>query len=152
MDVSSRLNLLGKVSGFITMGSEAGGCATWSRRWCSMHDYQLSYWSYPSDEETMQPIGSIDLRYCVTSSILAADRVLCAKPRTLLLEVGRIKRMNDRDSLTMVCKHAVTIIRHYLSFDAVDEMQMWQMTLDSVVNSLRNWNLMRCHLYYKKQR
>ncbi|KAF5307457.1 hypothetical protein FQR65_LT06812 [Abscondita terminalis] len=113
INISSSIEFSDSYSGFLTIGSEAGGLATWNRRWCRLSGYLLECWNYPLEQEFGDCICSIDLRYCVMSYISRADRELCARPRTLLVETGRISDCKDENTLMVFKKSSYTITRHY---------------------------------------
>lgn len=151
--LSSQVEITGTCSGFLTVGSQTGSCASWSRRWCYLEGPKLYYWNYPTEQGHCEPIGIIDLSYSVTSSVSQVDRELCARPRTLLLETGRLSSPQDKDSLVMVlCNASYTITRHYLQADNYEEMVNWKKRLNSVVAALRNWNCMMCEIYFYKSK
>lgn len=87
--------------GFLTMFEDVSGFGAWHRRWCRLHDTQLSYWRYPDDEKTKAPIGSIDLKQCWTQKVQAVARDVCARQHTMELEIRRATVEGDRNSLVL---------------------------------------------------
>lgn len=96
------------------------------------------------------PLGEIDLTYCVSAWIGLAERELCARPKTLLLETARQPRPEDEESFTMHCTSNRTILRHFLSADTNIELKQWEIKLNSIVSCLRNWNCMQCQIQYSQ--
>ncbi|XP_031348646.1 anillin-like isoform X2 [Photinus pyralis] len=142
LQITSSIELSLTHKGFLTIGSEAGGLAVWNRRWCLLDGSVLKYWNYPQDSDFSEPVNTIDLSYCVISSISRANRELCARPRTLVIETGR---PSNSDATPY------TITRHYLSADSVEEMETWERLLNYVLSSLRNWNCMNFQLNCKSE-
>lgn len=50
ISLNARVRLLQECSGFLTIGSEIGGCAFWNRKWCRLDGFIFNYWNYPEDE------------------------------------------------------------------------------------------------------
>lgn len=92
--------------GFLTMFEDVSGFGAWHRRWCRLHNTQLSYWRYPDDEKTKAPIGTISLKECWTQKVQAVARDVCARQHTMELEIRRATEEGDRDSLVMQRKTA----------------------------------------------
>lgn len=57
------------------------------------------------------PIGTIDLRSCVTENVGLVSRDLCARLNTFLLETSRPAKSTDENSLDLVCMGDVTHVR-----------------------------------------
>lgn len=87
--------------GFLTMFEDVSGFGAWHRRWCRLHDTELSYWRYPDDEKTKAPIGTIDLKQCWTQKVAAVARDVCARQHTMELEIRRATEESDRNSLVL---------------------------------------------------
>lgn len=83
--MSCRVNQTAHHSGFVNYGYIPDGYAAWNRRWCVLDDHVLKFWNYPQ-QESEPPIMVIDLINCVMPKIEVADRVVCAKPKTLIIE------------------------------------------------------------------
>lgn len=134
--MACNIQFTGEYFGFLTIGTETGKSITWNREWCFFQGFVLKYWNYPSQQEFVEPIGIIDISYCIASSITQADRTLCARARTLLLE------------LEYMCKKTNThsIRNYYLSADNLEEMDDWKRRLNFALNSLRNWKQMSINL------
>ncbi|GLV43344.1 scraps [Carabus blaptoides fortunei] len=116
-------------AGFLTIGTESGGCTAWNRRWCVVDGPMLRFWNYPSDEDTCDPLQEVDLKNCANARIEIADRTLCARARTLLLET-----VTPEDK-------SCTIDKHFLSTDTGLEMKIWETKLNTIVSALRTWNV-----------
>lgn len=125
--------------GFLTMYEVVSGYGAWHRRWCLLKGEMLSYWKYPDHEKKEIPIGSIDLRTCVTENVGLVTRDLCARLNTFLLETSRPAKSTDADSLDMVCKGDVTHIRHLLSADTREERVDWCSQLNKALTVIRAW-------------
>lgn len=98
--------------GFLTMFEDVSGFGAWHRRWCRLHNTQLSYWRYPDDEKTKAPIGTISLKQCWTQKVQAVARDVCARQHTMELEIRRQTEEGDRDSLVLERKAAgYTVLR-----------------------------------------
>ncbi|KAJ8938510.1 hypothetical protein NQ318_005174 [Aromia moschata] len=80
----------------------------------------MRYWNYPS-EEVSNALETVDLRNCPEQRISAADRSICARPRTLMLPIGR--------------NNAVK--KYLLSADDCISLEEWDMELNDVLCSLR---------------
>lgn len=131
LDIRSEVNLDVRCSGFLNIGFKSGGCATWTRRWCSLFGSQLNYWNYPHEELERNPIGCFELSCCVTSYVTLADREICPRPRTLLLEIAE----NNENTHT--------IERYFLATDTTEELKVWENKINAVVIALRNWKCMK---------
>ena len=58
----------------------------------------LKFWDYPTEDPDVFPIMTLDLMNCFESEVNIVDRKLCAKPRTIMLEVLTDDPYNDSDS------------------------------------------------------
>ncbi|KAK3917217.1 Anillin [Frankliniella fusca] len=125
--------------GFLTMYEVVSGYGAWHRRWCLLKGEMLSYWKYPDHEKTEIPIGSIDLRSCITEHVGLVTRDLCARLNTFLLETSRPAKPTDEDSLDLVCKGDVTHVRHLLSADTREERVDWCNQLNKALTVIRAW-------------
>ncbi|XP_026272727.1 anillin isoform X2 [Frankliniella occidentalis] len=125
--------------GFLTMYEVVSGYGAWHRRWCLLKGEMLSYWKYPDHEKKEVPIGSIDLRSCITENVGLVTRDLCARLNTFLLETSRPAKSTDEDSLDLVCKGNVTHVRHLLSADTKEERVDWCTQLNKALTVIRAW-------------
>lgn len=89
------------------------------------------FWGCPSEEIVNLPKWSLDLRNCRSEKIDVADRSVCVRPRTILLETGVHEVQAD-----------VSVL-YFISADSVGEMETWKNTLNSVVGSLAGWKQMK---------
>lgn len=119
-------------AGFLTIGTESGGSTAWNRRWCVVDGPMLRFWNYPSEEDSCDSLHEIDLKKCANARIEIADRTLCARPRTLLLETMQNLKCEDK---------SCTIERHFLSTDTGSELKTWESKLNTIVSALRTWNV-----------
>lgn len=138
-NIQSSVNLDVQCSGFLNIGFKSGGCATWTRRWCSLSDSQLNYWNYPHEANECKPLGFFDLSCCVTSYVTLADREICPRPRTLLLEIAKFPENNENNLLTQT--HLIE--RYFLSTDTLEELKLWEKKINAIVIALRNWKCMK---------
>lgn len=116
------LRYISKHSGFLTIGEEATGNYTWNRKWCVLEGTIIKYWNYPIDEEFKAPIGVLDLKKSTTTTIKLAQRNICAKPRTFLIEFDANK--------------------FYFSADTSEDLKVWLNILDEITICLNGWNLL----------
>ncbi|XP_077504982.1 uncharacterized protein LOC144114855 isoform X2 [Amblyomma americanum] len=108
-----------ELRGFLSMFEEVGGFGAWHRRWCVLAENRLSYWRYPEDESSKEPVGRLELTQCTSPEARLASRDICARPHTLILHI------NGKDYL--------------LSADTKEERQNWCSNLTTVLKSLRTW-------------
>lgn len=108
-----------ELRGFLSMFEEVGGFGAWHRRWCVLAENRLSYWRYPEDEGSKEPVGRLELSQCTSPEARLASRDVCARPHTIVLHI------NGKD--------------HLLSADTREERQNWCSGLTSVLKSLRTW-------------
>ncbi|KAJ8674219.1 hypothetical protein QAD02_005481 [Eretmocerus hayati] len=141
LSLSCSLQLDVSHAGFLTHGDEAGGHAVWNRRWCVLRNDRLLFWNYPRDESSRPPLHQIELTNCVSHEIGLAERRLCPRPRTLLIETVRSRSAIDRDSIIVECRSTCTVVRNFLSCDTQQDLTEWQSKLNHVVSALREWNI-----------
>lgn len=108
-----------ELRGFLSMFEEVGGFGAWHRRWCVLAENKLSYWRYPEDETTKEPVGCLQLSRCTSPDARLVSRDVCARPHTLVL------RIDGQD--------------HLLSADSKEERERWCYSLTGVLRSLRIW-------------
>ncbi|XP_034230299.1 LOW QUALITY PROTEIN: anillin-like [Thrips palmi] len=125
--------------GFLTMYEVVSGYGAWHRRWCLLKGEMLSYWKYPDHEKKEIPIGSIDLRSCVTENVGLVSRDLCARLNTFLLETSRPAKPTDENSLDLICMGDVTHVRHLLSADTREERLDWCTQINKALAVIRAW-------------
>lgn len=123
-DVQSTLKINIKEQGFLTIGTDFRGTPVWNRRWCILDGSSLNYWNYPNEDNVAPPIGVLDLTKCTIDQIKIVDRDICARPRTLLLELK-----SDRAKK-----------RYLLSADSMSDLEEWQKQLNLVLSALKKWN------------
>lgn len=141
LDIACRLHFSMRHEGFLNHGDEAGGLASWNRRWCVLRGHTLKFWNYPREEETKEPLKVIELMDCVSDVVATVDRKICAKPRTLLIETKRSRQPGDRNSIIIECKSACTIVRNLLSYDSAPELDEWCRKINEVIAALEDWNV-----------
>lgn len=83
------------------------------------------------------PVEVLDLAKCATGLVNLAERSICARPRTLLLEIYK------ETGLYRI------VTKHFLSVDTMGEMKIWQQKLNAIVLSLRNWGETQIGCYNK---
>lgn len=127
--IESFVTIKEQYSGFLNVGTQTStNIVSWNRRWCSLFDTELRLWNDPV--ERGKPVETIDLRLCINSFISVVDRSMCARPKTLLLEINNANRR---------------IIRYFLNADSINDMKKWETVFNSVVSSLRLWHCMKCN-------
>ena len=142
LSIACRLHLSVTHEGFITHGDEAGGYARWNRRWCVLKGHTLMFWNYPREQEVKEPLMTIKLINCVSKKITTADRTICARPRTLLLEIMRNKNEEDKNNMVIEYQTPGTkIVRHFLFCDTLPDLMEWTAKLNHVIFALREWNV-----------
>lgn len=120
MDVKAHLE------GFLTVGDGSSEVIAWNRRWCVLNNTKIYFWNYPSDTESKEPVGTLDLSMSNQSSAITADRSICPKPRTLLIETKE--------------KNATKIKRMFLSADSTTDKKQWETMLNMVLAGQKLWN------------
>ncbi|CAH0550394.1 unnamed protein product [Brassicogethes aeneus] len=121
------LNLKYDFKGFLTIRKDDVK-ASWVRRWCSLKDDKLSFWSHPTEEVTMEPRGFLDLR-CSTGQAISSNLNICSRPRTLVLE------LQNSGEPTMKTTY-------FLAADNGEDFHEWQYRLNSTVRALKCWQQM----------
>lgn len=113
-------------SGFLNIGKETTGGIVWNHLWCSLEGKLVKCFTYPvaeADVEETAPVEVLDLSDCVMDVVRPVSREICARARTLLLEI-----MNDGH-----------VIHRFLSAPSPAEMQEWQNKLNFVLSTLKSW-------------
>ncbi|XP_076356894.1 anillin-like [Tachypleus tridentatus] len=105
---------------------------------------------FPQEEDMMtepispffakEPIGSLDLRHCVTPHVGLVSRDICARPHTFQLVIARPHEKGDRDTLITCIHKTVTSTKHLLSADTKEERIMWCTQLNEALSSIRRWD------------
>ncbi|XP_076339701.1 uncharacterized protein LOC143240700 isoform X9 [Tachypleus tridentatus] len=126
--------------GFLTMFEDVSGFGAWHRRWCVLQGNYVAYWKYPDDEKRKEPIGSIDLRQCVTSQVGLVPRDICARSHTFQLVTVRPQEKGDRDTLISRSHKTVTSTKHLLSADTKEERILWCTRLNEALGNIRRWD------------
>ncbi|XP_030831720.1 anillin isoform X2 [Strongylocentrotus purpuratus] len=125
--------------GFLTMFDDCSGMGMWHRRWCVLHGGNLSFWKYPGDEKKKPPIGTIDLKACITREVKLISRIHCARPNTFELQTSRPASKSDRDTLVSKHTNSYTITKHLLSADTKEDRVEWTTSLNKTLLELRLW-------------
>lgn len=128
-NIETQVKIEESFKGFLTIGIETRSTVIrWDRRFCLLDGRYLKYWNYPQEEENgVAPMEVLNLEKCTIGVVNVAERHICARPRTLLLEIY---------------KHTgiyTTILKRFLSADTIKEMKMWQTKINAIVSTLRNW-------------
>ncbi|XP_041455055.1 anillin-like isoform X1 [Lytechinus variegatus] len=125
--------------GFLTMFDDCSGLGMWHRRWCVLHGGNLSFWKYPGDEKKKPPIGTIDLKSCITREVKLISRIHCARPNTFELQTSRPSSKADRDTLVSKNTNSYTVTKHLLSADTKEDRVEWTTSLNKTLLELRLW-------------
>ncbi|XP_035476641.2 anillin isoform X3 [Scophthalmus maximus] len=131
--------------GFLTMFEDVSGFGAWHRRWCVLSGYYVSYWTYPDDEKSKNPIGRINLANCTSKRVEPANREFCARPNTFELITVRPQREDDKETLVSQCKNTMCVTKNWLSADTKDERNLWMKKLNQIVVDLRMWQPDACY-------
>lgn len=131
--------------GFLTMFDDVSGFGAWHRRWCVLLGNCISYWTYPDDEKSKNPLGRINLANCTSRKIDPANREFCARPHTFELITVRPQREGDRETLVSQCKNTLCVTKNWLSADTKDERNLWMQKLNRVLVDLRTWQPDACY-------
>ncbi|XP_063801854.1 anillin-like isoform X2 [Pseudophryne corroboree] len=126
-------------SGFLTMFEDVGGLGAWHRRWCLLSGNSLSFWAYPDQETSKEPLVRINLINCTSAKIEAAKRETCARAHTIELITMRPQREDDLDTLVTQCRNTLCFTKNWLSADTRDEKDLWMDCLNQVLLDLRTW-------------
>lgn len=128
-------------SGFLTVLEDVGGYTAWNRRWCNMKDNKILYWRYPDDEETKEPLGCIDLRFCTDQVVKVLARDKCARPHTFELNTKRTTQADDEANLVTTVEGRVTIKKHWVCADNKDDRVTWMEAVNKQLSDSRAWLL-----------
>ncbi|MEE6499628.1 hypothetical protein FKM82_003517 [Ascaphus truei] len=126
-------------SGFLTMFEDVSGLGSWHRRWSVLSVNCLSFWTYPDQESSKEPLGQINLANCTSAKIEVAKREDCARPYTLELVTMRPQREDDTDTLVTQCRNTLCFTKNWLSADTKEEGNQWMECLNQVLVDLRTW-------------
>ncbi|XP_069509931.1 anillin-like isoform X6 [Ambystoma mexicanum] len=126
-------------SGFLTMFDDVSGFGAWHRRWFVLTRNDLSYWTYPDQEKTKDPLGQINLFNCTSPLIEATSREFCARPNTLELITMRPQRVDDKETLVTQCRSTLCFTKNWLSADTKEERNEWMEKLNQALVDLRTW-------------
>ncbi|XP_069073400.1 anillin-like isoform X1 [Pleurodeles waltl] len=126
-------------SGFLTMFEDVSGFGAWHRRWCVLSGNYLSFWTYPDQEKTMDPLGQINLFNCTSPQIEAASWEFCARPNTLELITVRPQQEDDKETLVTQCRNTLCFTKTWLSADTKEERCKWMEHLNQALVNLRTW-------------
>ncbi|KAM5125167.1 anillin-like, partial [Mantella aurantiaca] len=126
-------------TGFLTMFEDVSGLGAWHRRWCVLCGNTLSFWAYPDQEASHEPLRRINLVNCSSARIEAATREMCARPHTLELVTMRPQQEDDRDTLVTQCRNTLCFTRIWLSSDTKEEKDGWMDRLNQLLLDLRTW-------------
>ncbi|XP_022237430.1 anillin-like [Limulus polyphemus] len=126
--------------GFLTMFQDVSGFGAWHRCWYVLQGNYMAYWKYPDDEKIKEPVGSLDLRHCVTPHVGLVSRDICARPHTFQLVIVRPHEKGDRDTLISRIHKTITSTKHLLSADTKEERILWCTRLNEALNSIRRWD------------
>jgi len=128
-------------SGFLTIQEDIGGYTAWNRRWCTMKESQILYWRYPDDEDTKDPLGCIDLRYCTDKSVALLSRDKCARPNTFELNLKRALKPGDESNLVKTVDGKYAFIKVWICTDNKDDRITWMESLNKQISDSMAWNM-----------
>ncbi|KAJ8252174.1 hypothetical protein COCON_G00214860 [Conger conger] len=114
-------------SGFLTMFESVSGFGAWHRRWFCLDGSRLSYWSYPGDEHSKTPEGSISL-LAGSDCVQLVSRNSCARPHTFEL-ASTVQQGSDN-----------MLNKRWLSADTREERQQWMEKLSQALLDLHTWS------------
>ncbi|XKL65877.1 hypothetical protein PGB90_009297 [Kerria lacca] len=118
--------------GFLTMYEMISGYGAWCRYWFYLNGDKLSYWKYPEQEFTQEPIGSFDLARCITEEIVVVGYDVVFRPQTFILQFS--------PSTYLLQFKGLTENRLLLSADNEEERITWCDHLNEVLKSVRSWS------------
>ncbi|XP_063217461.1 anillin-like isoform X2 [Bacillus rossius redtenbacheri] len=145
MRLSSELTLDVTERGFLNLYQDVSGLGSLLRRWFVLKGSRLSYWRYPEEEKSMEPLGYIDLNGCITDLIGLVPRSICTRANTFLLEIRRPTRPDDVDSLVMTVESSHTVVRYFLTADTKEERLQWCYQLNKALAMIRAWGALSSH-------
>ncbi|XP_072278485.1 anillin-like isoform X2 [Pyxicephalus adspersus] len=125
--------------GFLTIFEDVSGLGAWHRRWCVLSGNTLSFWAYPDQEASKDPLGRINLVNCTSARIEAVKREVCARPHTLELITMRPQQEDDKETLVTQCRNTLCFTKNWLSSDTKEEKDQWMDCLNQVLLDLRTW-------------
>lgn len=120
------VQLRSQTCGFLTIAKQ--NHFAWERRWCVLDGTVLKIWNAPQDVDFRSPIEILDFDKCVSLTVENANRQLCPKPRTLVLEYLCDGRKNGMK-------------QYFLNTDNDGEYEKWDAGLKEVVTFLHSWKM-----------
>ncbi|KAJ8343895.1 hypothetical protein SKAU_G00312240 [Synaphobranchus kaupii] len=115
-------------NGFLTVFEDVSGFGAWHRRWFCLDGSRLCYWSYPGDEQSKTPEGSISLLGKGSQCVRPVNRGSCARPHTF--ELARaMQEGNDH-----------TLDKCWFSADTREERVQWMDKLSQALLDLQTWS------------
>lgn len=130
---------------FQTVFEDVGGLGDWLRYWCILDGNVLQYWKYPDEELIKPPLGSIDLGYCASDSVMIVPRDICARPHTMQLVLKKPVTSSDRETLIAVNAGGEMLIKYMLSADTKADKITWLNTLNDSLKDWRAWHHNQIH-------
>jgi len=128
-------------SGFLTIQEDIGGYTAWNRRWCTMKESSILYWRYPDDEDTKEPLGCIDLRFCTDKTVSVLSRDKCARPNTFELNLKRALKSGDEENLVKTIDNKYAYIKIWICADNKDDRVTWMEALNKQISDSMAWNM-----------
>lgn len=128
-------------SGFLTIQEDIGGYTAWNRRWCTMKDNKILYWRYPDEEDVKEPLGCIDLRYCIDKCISLLSRDKCARPNTFELNLKRSVKPGDESNLVKTVDGKNVFIKIWICTDNKEDRLAWMEALNKQLSDSNAWLL-----------
>ncbi|XP_035251061.1 anillin isoform X3 [Anguilla anguilla] len=115
-------------SGFLTVFEDVSGFGSWHRRWFCLSGSRLCYWSYPGDEHSKTPEGSISLLGSGSLCVRPVNRNSCARPHTF--ELASVMQQGNDHSLD----------KRWFSADTREERLQWVEKLSQALLDLQTWS------------
>ncbi|XP_063994164.1 anillin isoform X1 [Diachasmimorpha longicaudata] len=138
LNLSCKLHVSTCHEGLLTFGEKNGRVITWSKRWCVLRGASLMFWHYRTDVQEKPPLKTIDFVQYSPEVITKGNKDMCSKPRTILLEMMKVREAHGRQSAHMECRHSLQTF--ILAFDHKKDVNEWMSKLNNVMNVLRCWN------------
>ncbi|KAI1904553.1 hypothetical protein AGOR_G00006820 [Albula goreensis] len=115
--------------GFLTVFEDVSGFGAWHRRWFRLEDSWLHYWSYPGDERSKTPEGSLPLVGSSSLCVRPVTRDSCARPHTFEIACTQTLLQSDVHELE----------KRWFSADTREERVAWIEKLSQALLDLQTW-------------
>ncbi|VEN41553.1 unnamed protein product [Callosobruchus maculatus] len=132
------LDLGTDLSGFLTWGTKQDAVITWERKWCSLKGSSFSIYNYPQDEGyDRDPCESFNLEYCLVPLVKEVHN--CPRKRTFVIKTGRPSTFRDSEGITLRKRQNFVLEKFYVSADNNEDYKKWTGTLESTLDTMRDW-------------